>query len=556
MAPENLESKGTWSLREFNITPLRRSAYNIILSFSTLICFSAASDSFAQTYVDLPLKSENISEAENFFVRKIMVTGSTVFSESELSVITAPFEGREVAFEELEALRQKLTLNYIEKGYINSGAIIPKQDIENGVIAINIIEGQLTEVYIDGASHLDEKFIKDRIALYATHPLNINELQRGIWLLQTYPFIKKINAELVPGVIRGESALKARVEENSPYNIWGRFSNEQSPSVGSERLEVGMTVSNLMGAGDSAGALVAGSQSLYDVELHYELPVTSRDTTIRIEGRKNASTVIEPPFDYLDIVSESETYSLSIQRPIYKDIGRQVIAAVSFDRRYGRTYLLGQPIELSEGDTNGRAGISAFRFALNWLDRNMDQVVAARASLNWGIDAFGATVNDAGTDGVFVSWLGQFQYARRLSESGLQSLFRADIQLAGEHLLAMERFAVGGDGSVRGYRKNILVSDNGLTASLEFRYPVLGDPLSGNGSIQIALFTDYGKSWNQGTTNPDPDTIYSAGIGTIVGPYWGVSGQLYWGIPLKKLDRTGTTMQEQGIHFVITAQPF
>jgi hemolysin activation/secretion protein len=527
-----------------------------MLSFFAIICLSGASNSFAQTFADSPPKSENITEAEKYFISKILVTGSTVFSESELGVITAPFEGREVAFEELEALRQKLTLNYIEKGYINSGAIIPKQDIENGVIAINVIEGQLTEIYIDGASHLEEKFIKDRIALYATHPLNINELQRGIWLLQTYPFIKKINAELVPGVIRGESALKAHVEESGRYNIWGRFSNEQSPSAGSERLEVGMAVSNLMGVGDSAGALVAGSQSLYDVELHYELPVTSHDTTVRIEGRKNASTVIEPPFDYLDIVSESETYSLSVQHPIYKDIGRQVIAAVSFDRRYGRTYLLGQPIELSEGDVNGRSGISAFRFALNWLDRNMDQVVAARSSLNWGIDAFGATVSDAATDGVFVSWLGQFQYARRLNESGLQSLLRADIQLAGEHLLAMERFAVGGDGSVRGYRKNLLVSDNGVTASLELRYPVLGDPLSGNGSIQLALFTDYGKSWNQGTANPNPDTIYSAGIGTLFGPYWGVSGQLYWGIPLKKIDRTGTTLQEQGIHFMIAAQPF
>ena len=70
------------------------------------------------------------------FVRDIMVTGNTVFSDAEINQVTAPYKNRTLATEDLERLRLALTLLYINKGYLTSGAIIPDQDVQAGVVAV------------------------------------------------------------------------------------------------------------------------------------------------------------------------------------------------------------------------------------------------------------------------------------------------------------------------------------------------------------------------------------------------------------------------------------
>ena len=62
-------------------------------------------------------------------MREFEVTGSTIFSEQELGAVTAPYTGHPISAEELEQLRQKLTLLYVDAGYLNSGAILPDQDV-------------------------------------------------------------------------------------------------------------------------------------------------------------------------------------------------------------------------------------------------------------------------------------------------------------------------------------------------------------------------------------------------------------------------------------------
>jgi hemolysin activation/secretion protein len=111
------------------------------------------------------------------FVRQILVTGSTVFSEQELAEVTAPYVNRSVTSEDLEVLRLALTRFYINKGYINSGAILPDQTVVGGVITFHIIEGTLTEVTLEGQRWFRERYLRQRLALDVVPPLNIGTLQ-------------------------------------------------------------------------------------------------------------------------------------------------------------------------------------------------------------------------------------------------------------------------------------------------------------------------------------------------------------------------------------------
>jgi len=96
------------------------------------------------------------------FIRKIIVTGSTVFSDEELAKITAPYENRELSSEDLEVLRKDLTLFYITKGYITSGAVIPDQTVVDGVISLHIIEGELKNIEIEDNQYFRDSYYKKR----------------------------------------------------------------------------------------------------------------------------------------------------------------------------------------------------------------------------------------------------------------------------------------------------------------------------------------------------------------------------------------------------------
>jgi hemolysin activation/secretion protein len=91
-------------------------------------------------------------------------------------------------------------------------------------------------------------------------------------------------------------------------------------------------------------------------------------------------------------------------------------------------------------------------------------------------------------------------------------LLRADAQFADRALLPFEQFSVGGIDSVRGYRQDALLTDNGIFASAEVRIPILRLPKM-DGLLQIAPFFDIGHGWNRsGFPNPDPQTLASVAL--------------------------------------------
>src|SRR5215831_20537159 len=152
------------------------------------------------------------------FVHDIHVVGSTVFSDAEINEVTAPFKNRELVTEDLERLRLSLTLLYINKGYLTSGAIIPDQDIAAGVVAVHIIEGRLTNINVEGNRWFRTAYLHDRIELGKETPVRMEPLQDQLQILQQDRRIERVNAELKPGDNQGESVLNVHVEDRQPFH--------------------------------------------------------------------------------------------------------------------------------------------------------------------------------------------------------------------------------------------------------------------------------------------------------------------------------------------------
>jgi len=507
----------------------------------------------------LPEEQERLPFLPRVFVREFRLTGNTVFSDQELREITVPFENRELTNAELQELRQRLTLYYVNRGYINSGAILPDQKVVEGIIEIQILEGKLTRIDVEGNKRFRADYFTDRLALGAGPPLNVKSLEERLQIMLQSPLIDGINAQLGPGDRPSEAILKTQVAEALPYQLALVLDNKLSPSVGEARFLVRGSYRNLAGRGDVLTGEIGFAEGLDelgdDIDILYALPITARDTIFSVRAEQSRSKVIEEPFDDIDIESETETFGVEITHPVFKTANKQLTLGFGLERRSSETFLLGQPFSFSPGVQDGESDVAVIRLSQDWLSRSRNQVIAARSTVSVGIDAFGSTVNDNAPDSKFVAWLGQFQWARRISDAGQQINFRADLQLAEDSLLPLEKFAVGGIDSVRGYRENQLVRDAGYAVSLAWRTPIARNAIGGS-TVQLVLFADAGRSENRKDPNPDPTRILSYGVGFLFDPHPKIHAELYFAKALDDVDNPSHSLQDDGIHFRLVGRIF
>ena len=502
------------------------------------------------------------------FVREIRIVGSTVFSAEELAQITRPYVNRDVTSEELEALRLALTVHYVRNGYVNSGAILPDQTVVDDVITFQIIEGALTQVEVEGNRWFRSGYIQKRLTLGAGPPLNVNDLQEQLRLLQQDPRIQRVNAQLRPGVRPGEGVLDVRVEDRQPFKLLLEFNNYQAPSIGAERGTVTVEDHNLFGLGDALAVRYGRSGGVTGQwDVRYSIPVTARDTTFALSYRHVEFKVVDPAFEALDIRSESEILGVTLRHPVYRTVEQEVALEVTGERLSNQTFLLDEPFTLSAGARKGESIVTAIRFAQEWIHRTTNQVIAVRSRFSFGIDALGATMNETSKvpDGKFVAWLGQGQWVRRLFWD-TEAILRADLQWTDEALLSLEQISLGGRYTVRGYRENTLIRDNGLVTSLELRIPIVRNRWWAD-YLEVAPFLDYARGWNSNRPPPIPEKLGSVGLGLR----WGVTTpgplkpqfEVYWGNTLWALDRSVRgpedrrfQLQDHGLHLQFALAAF
>ncbi|MEI2577446.1 POTRA domain-containing protein, partial [Scytonema sp. PRP1] len=130
--------------------------------------------------------------------------------------------GQPITFDQLLQAANKVTELYPKKGYITSGAYIPSQEIQSGTVKIQVLEGRLEEIKVNIAKgRLNPNYVRSRIALAASKPLNINRLQEALQLLQLNPLIESLDAELTAGTKPGADSLEVTVKgsENVCHRI-------------------------------------------------------------------------------------------------------------------------------------------------------------------------------------------------------------------------------------------------------------------------------------------------------------------------------------------------
>ena len=493
---------------------------------------------------------------ESITVDRFEFEGNTAFSDEELAKVTERFTKRPISFAELFQARSAVTQLYIEQGYITSGALIPPQTLEGGVVKIQVVEGGLEAINVSGTRRLNPNYVRSRIAVATSKPLNQKRLLEALQLLQLNPLIQNLSAELAAGTQPGLSLLEVRVTEAKTFNTQLVLDNNRSPSIGTFQRQVQLTEANLLGLGDGLSVGYNNTEGSNGVDIGYTLPINPRNGTLSFNYGITSSDVIEPPFDRIDIEANSRYYELTLRQPLLQTPTQEFALGLTATRQESKTTLLDIPIALSPGaDEQGRTRISALRFFQEWTKRTSREVLAARSQFSLGIGLLNATINDEPPDSRFFSWRGQVQWVRLLAADTLL-LLRGDVQLADRALVPLEQIGLGGQDTIRGYRQDVLLTDNGALASAELRVPVLRLPKL-NTLVQLAPFIDVGTAWNQsGRPDPDPSVLASIGLGLRLQVSRRLTVRLDYGIPLVSVSSSKRTWQENGFYFSIVGNPF
>ncbi|QKQ78000.1 ShlB/FhaC/HecB family hemolysin secretion/activation protein [Nostoc sp. TCL240-02] len=494
-------------------------------------------------------------------VERFEVVGSTVFSPEELAKATAEFTKRPISLTQVYQARSKITDLYVRNGYITSGAYIPPQTIQSGVVKIQVVEGKLEDIQVTGTRRLNPNYVRSRLAIATSPPLNRQRLLEALQLLQLNPLIQNVSAELSAGSRTGSSLLEVKVNEAKTFSSQIVLDNGRSPSVGSFRRRLQLNEANLLGLGDALGVAYTNTDGSNSLDANYTLPLNPRNGTLTFNYGITSSNVIEPPFKVLDIHSDSRYYELTFRQPIVQTPTQEFALGLTASRRESdiSSFLQREGFPgsvLSPGaDEQGHTKVSAFRFFQEWTSRNSRQVIALRSQFSLGIDILSPTINQNAPDSRFFAWQGQAQWVRLLAPETLL-LLRLNTQLASRTLLPLEQFGLGGQDSVRGYRQDYLLTDNGTFVSAEVQVPILRLPKI-DSTLQVIPFVDFGVGWNSSDKeNPNPNTLAAVGLGLRWSQGDRFTVRLDWGVPLISVESNERTLQENGLYFSLLYNPF
>jgi hemolysin activation/secretion protein len=531
------------------------------MALAASVLASAALSAAAQTTLGPPVTLPPVAPmsplgapagGDGYVITAVVFDGHRHLSTAELDALAAGFLNRPLRLLDLEELRQRITQAYIDRGLVSSGAMIPPGALRDGQLHIRVVEGQVSRLQLKGMQGLSDDYVAARL-LRPGDTLDVHRLQERFRLLLADPLFERLNARLIPDQGLGRSVIDIDVTRTRPWQLSLFAHNHQAPAVGSEVLGLDGTLRNLSGWGDALAGSVSHSRGGTSGELGWTLPLAAGVTTLGARLARAATSVVEEPLAALDIDSVVSTRELTLSHPLIDRASHRLSLGVSHNQRRNRTRLDGQPFSFVAGETTGTTEVRAWRWFQDLVLRADRHVLALRSTFVSGRNNLPVPpLLEVQPASRYRLWIGQVQASIALGDAGTQLHLRGQVQRARQHLVPLEQLSVGGRHSVRGYRENQLVRDNGHALSLELHHPIRWGEAVWQQLVLIP-FIDSGRAHDR---HGPAHALSSAGLGL----QWRVAdveAELFVARRLqqRRLDTHGD-LQDHGIHLALRWRPF
>lgn len=448
-----------------------------------------------------------------FVLRQIVIGPSKFVAAEELQALAQPYLNRPITLGDVQALVNQLNEVYTERGHVTASAVLPPQKINSGVLRIDIVEGRVGKVSIEGAENsLDH--IRRRLTLEEGTVVDVPRLTGDVATINRTGEVQ-LRTVLQPGTQFGLTDVTISAVE-PPRNLFQIFGDNLGvPTVG--RYEGGALFQHygMLGYDDRLKVYVVQSPGNAAQNASYTFGFNEYGGRIGLSYGRSDIHVIQGPFRGLDIKGQSQTGTVSIAQPVYGDANWLVL--LNGAGAFSSSVTKQDTVRVTDNLTSkGTVGFTAGYYGDGYTVSVSPTVSYAHSNL---------AVTDRNLD--YYLYGGSASAAVQLPA---QFYFQAigSWQVASKSLLPGDQlFQIGGPTTIRGYPSNAVAGGTGYYGNFEL-HRSMTEIVPG---LDLFSFLDHGSVYS---TFPKRTTLTSAGVGASFSYDGRITAELSAGFPLTK----------------------
>jgi len=461
----------------------------------------------------IPLRPEELKKVK-FKLTRLVIQGATVFKNRQFFYLYKNFLGKQITLHHIYRIADAITKKYRNAGYILTKAIVPPQEIDDGTVRLNIMEGYIDNVRVQGRVEGPKKLLNAfRKRLLRSRPLHAKDLERYLLLIDDLPgvFVKSV---LTPSKDQPGTSDLTLILENKPFSAHAGVDNRGTKFNGPFQIFAGASENSLLGFYEKLGVqgvVTSNPEELYYFSVFYEAPVSNEGTTMNLSAAFSQSKP-GSALEVFNVEGESNTFSFSLNHPFIRSRGENLRGHLGYTHRNTETDILGTR------DSEDRLRILKLGLVYDYADR-FRGINLIGFNLSQGLNILDATgpgsLNLTRSQGRsdFTKISGKLQRLQQLAPSWML-LGSAAWQYSFEKLLASEEFGVGGVSFGRAFDPSEITGDQGLALGLELQR-AFDVKMKFLRNLQAYAFFDYGSVWNRiaTPTGARQQELASTGVG-------------------------------------------
>ncbi len=468
-----------------------------------------------------PFIAPHGAEAIHFVLQDIQFQGGTVYKPEELHRYYQHLLGHDVSLSDMYALTDRLTAHYRSDGYFLSQVVLPDQDIANGVVTLQMIEGFVDAVEITGTDKVTRKLARSYTkTLTKNRPLRLQDLEHALHLVNALPGIRAESVFAPAHDVFGGSDLHITLNRT----CWqGQVSmdNYGSRYLGPYQASAAIVTNGLMGKSErlilQVGAAPHGldSPEMTFGSMSYTQPWGKYGTLIE-SGSSYAITNPGHTLRPFDVHGTSFNSTVTLRQPFilhraftlsgWGSLEHQDVQTENNlgDLKFDQLRMLRIGVDLGAPDTLFGSGVNSVQVAYSK-----------------GLNAFDSSqkgdpfLTRAEGNPQFEKWTVEIQRQQYLTPR-LRVLGAVRGQASKDALLSSEEIGLGGFGTGygRGYDPAEVTGDQGIMGKVEVQWQEATDhPMLP--AYEVYGFYDVGRVWNKNPTDASlrRDSLASVGGG-------------------------------------------
>lgn len=478
-----------------------------------------------------------------FDMLEIQVDGNTVLDQQLVEKTLYPLLGAGKGVGDVEQARQALEALYQNQGYPTVLVEIPEQEVVDGTVRLQVLEGSVERLKITGSRYFHLDKIRDKVpALAAGQVPYMPQVQEQVGELGKESSDRQVTPIFRAGSTPGKTEVELRIKDELPLHGSVEINGRNTESTSRTRLAGAIRYDNLWQRFHSASRQYqTAPETPEEVEVWsgtYVLPTGWADTRLALYGIGiSSNTQLGATVGGLSVVGSGSIYGARLIKPLAATESYQHSLTLGLDYKSFNQGVTRQ------GQDQQASPVSYLPWQIGYDGswRYPDSLTSLSSAVHFSVSGLGSDPREfenrryqAKAGYAYVT--GELKHWRDLPGE-LRLAARASGQAADSPLISNEQFAAGGAQSVRGYHQTQQLGDHGVNLSVELQSP----PLQAQDwgfvqNLRAHVFFDYAHLWIRAPLPRNPADYQLAGAGAGLRLQWFKHwlGELDWAYPLQR----------------------